>query len=66
MEFRCNMFPERWEESLEEIEEDLLPDHIMTDDKAQAVEQEEDEGEEGNQREECEGGSQTGTPMAQK
>jgi hypothetical protein len=60
------MFPERWEKPLEKIEEDLLPDHVMTDDKAQAVEQEEDEREEGDQREEGKRGSQTGASMAQK
>jgi hypothetical protein len=60
------MFPNRWEEALEKPEEDLFSDHVLTHHEAQAIEQEKDEREEGEQRKKCERGRQTGAPMAQK
>jgi hypothetical protein len=60
------MFSQRGEEALEETEEDLFPDHVLTYYETQAVQQEEDEREEGEHGEKCKRGRQTGAPMAQK
>jgi hypothetical protein len=60
------MVSHRWEEALEKAEKDLLSNYVMAHHKAQAVEQEEDEREKGQQGEKREGGRQTGAPMPQK
>ena len=60
------MFSQRGEETLEETEEDLFPDHVLTHYETQSVQQEEDEREEGEHGEKCKRGRQTGAPMVQK
>jgi hypothetical protein len=66
MQFLCDMFPQRWEEAFEKTEEDLCPDHFLTHHETQAVEEKEDQREEGEQGEKCKRGRQAGAPMAQK
>ena len=66
LQFRYDMFSHRWEESLENTQKNLCLDHVMTQHETQAVEQEEHEWKEREQREKCKRGSQTGAPMAQK
>jgi hypothetical protein len=60
------MFAQRGEEALEETEQDLFSDYVLTHHETQAIEQKEYEREEGEQGEEGEGRSETGAPMAKK
>ena len=66
MQFLDDMFSQRGEEALEKTQKDLFPDHVLTHHETQAVKQEEDEREEGEQGKKCKRGRQTGAPMAQK
>src|SRR4029077_9387850 len=60
------MFSHRRKKTLEKAEEGLFPDHVLTHYETQAVEQKENEREEGEQRKEGKRGCETGAPMPQK
>jgi hypothetical protein len=60
------MFSQRREKALEKTEKNLFPDHVLVHHETQTVEQKEYKREEGEQREKCKGGRQTGASMPQK
>jgi hypothetical protein len=66
MQLFYDVFSQQGKEALKKAEKDLCPDYVLTHYETQAVEQKEDEREEGEQGEKCKRGGQTGTPMAQK